>query len=116
MRIKITEYQKNELLRIQDILLLHRGKIKSFRNIKIEEGEENYGFRNKKTRKVFYVTECKLYEYDNYGSFLGTACDGDLEWYFEYANLEGLRISFLNLQAQLKSFGFEIKKIEKPTT
>lgn len=115
-KIKIDKNIKDQLIKYNNYLMMDGARIISFKEPKIEEVEEKYGFRNKKTRTAYYVTSCKMLGYDFEGGYLGNSYYDDMEYYLLHRDLDGLRRNFLVFQNQLKAFGFEMKKIEEPTT
>ena len=116
MKIKIDKSTLNTLLRLENCLLLDGSNVLILKNIKSEKGIEKYGWKNRKERNVLYLTSCELKTYNDEGHFLGVHSGGVLEHFINYKNFNRLRNNFTNFHEQLKSFGFEIKKIEEPST
>jgi len=115
MKIKIDKTQLNTLLRLQNFLMLnHNNGIVVLKEIKYKKIIENYGWKNRKEREVYYLIGGYMNGYNNEGHFLGTHGDGVLEYYLNFRNFDIMRNNFLNFQTQLKAFGFNIKKIEEP--
>ena len=114
MKTKINEQKLNMLNVIKNKVLLREGQILILTNFTVEEiNEINYKFFGKtEAIKVKYITSMRLQAYHAEGKFLGFASDTVCNRYLNYVDFYKLRQNWIDLNDQLKSFGFQVMKID----
>src|ERR1035437_993534 len=107
MKIEIDEQKLNMLNVIKNKVLMREGQILILTNFIVEEVNEK-----KETIKVIYITSMELQAYHYDGKFIGTASETVCDHYLSYADFYRLRQNWIDLNDQLKAFGFQVMKID----
>lgn len=111
MKYEIDDNKITMLSVVKDKLLLSSlGQIFVVKDFTVENGIETGLFGGK--HKVKYITEIKIYTYNNEGKFLGVMRDDSCESMLSRYDFYVMRQQFVEFMEQLKSFGFEIVKIK----
>ena len=114
MKKQITIATKDTLGVLKNKLLLLHGHLYAISDFTVVEetipgGKTLFG-NQKPDKKVLYLTNAKIYSYNDNGRFMGTLSDDSVINMLTFFNLYALRDDWENFQKQIEAFGFEIKK------
>jgi hypothetical protein len=110
MKYEIDDNKITMLGVVKDKLLLSSlGQIFVIKDFIVENGIETGLFGGK--HNVKYITDIKIYAYNNEGKFLGVMRNNGCESMLSRYDFYVMRQQFVDFMEQLKSFGFEIVKI-----
>lgn len=110
MKIKIEKNTLDSIKNVEGKMLLKDQQIFSIKNVEYVSEEENYGFRNNKTRFVYYLTNIKMSSYNVDGEYLGGHSIDNIKYLVTMYDLKQLRYDWIRLRKQIEGFGFEIKE------
>lgn len=112
MKYEIDDNKITMLGVVKDKLLLSSlSQIFVVKDFKVEEATETGIFGRK--HNVKYITNIKIFTYNNQGKFLGVMRDDGCEAMLAHYDFYVMRQHFVDFMEQLKVFGFEIVKIKK---
>jgi len=94
-------------------LLYHERTILLIKDFKFIEEEVKYGFRKKKTKTVYFLTECTLLSYNNVGEFIGINSDETVKHLLMLYDLYELRKAWINFDKAYKTMTKYAKKLHK---
>lgn len=113
MKIRIEKKTLDNLLSVESKMLLKGQQMLILKNIEYTSEEEKYGFRNNKTRTVYYLTNIKMNTYNVDGEYMGGHSIDNIKYLVTMYDLKQLRYDWIKLRKQIEGFGFEIKEKEK---